>query len=797
MKKITYIIIILIMVRVNIFAQNKSITDTVHTIKEIEVVANVRKKVEISKLGIPLQHLPLSVSTVSAKNLEMRGIVNMQDAVKFLPNTRMRTTYGAYQQFEVRGFDYTPIMIDGVRDERTSISNSAPIPDLSSIESIELLKGPASVLYGHSTVGGIVNITRKAPTEHTIVNALVSYGSWDNKRAMMDFGGYLYGPFNYRAVVNWSENEGYRHTNDKRFSGYFALGGKLGDKQELDIRGGFNRDWYGTEIGLPSLMPNEIFNSDGTKFLSKGDMLPGLNPRWRYNNESDFMINNGSNVSIRYNYNFSKALKIENRLAYNYDNIDYFSTEVLSYAESDKPIYNHYYIVNDSTKRKRYIQLDSVRLDSPLRFAYTLHVINEQLEANGKFIFENGMKYNYLAGYNFIAFFRDRYRGYQLTDKYDDEGNLIQTADVYGPGRDNITIPVYNPVSMGTVNTKFSDGFVNRTYTHSFYLQNLLELSEQFKIMISGRFDYFDYWNAGADAKDGKRKLVNRKGFNRINNSKFTYRIGGVYLPIPSISIYGSFATYFSPYRDVLSTKTVYLNSDGNRFYPKDGDEIFKPQEGYQGELGVRYNLNSQLQITASGFYIYKENEKKTLNNNYKDPEDGKQKSVIGQVATSKSKGFEFELQYTPISNAMLSLGYGFTDAKISKFSVSPEKLISAGYMDSTKVKTDKGVRLAGVPRNTFFAAGNYTIDKGLFKNLSFIATLSYTSNVYRDLNKSIVYPSYWLTDLGASYKLNNGIQFRVNVNNVFNETYFNQSLGTQVTPRTPRNYLCTISYSL
>ena len=117
--------------------------------------------------------------------------------------------------------------------------------------------------------------------------------------------------------------------------------------------------------------------------------------------------------------------------------------------------------------------------------------------------------------------------------------------------------------------------------------------------------------------------------------------------------------------------------------------------------------------------------------------------------------------------------------------------------MDSTKVKTDKGVRLAGVPRNTFFAAGNYTIDKGLFKNLSFIATLSYTSNVYRDLNKSIVYPSYWLTDLGASYKLNNGIQLRVNVNNVFNETYFNQSLGTQVTPRTPRNYLCTISYSL
>jgi outer membrane receptor protein involved in Fe transport len=791
--------IICMIAAMSVSSQNLNLTDTVYAIREVQVLGTNQKKPQIGKLDVPLKFVPLSVSTVSAENLEMRGIVNMQDAVKFLPNTRMRTTYGAYQQFEVRGFDYTPIMIDGVRDERTSITNSSPIPDLSSVETIELLKGPASVLYGHSTVGGILNVVRKAPAEKNTVNALLSYGSWDNKRAMIDFGGKFIGPFNYRAVINWSDVEGYRKNNDKRFSGYFALGATFDDKQALDIRGGFNRDRYGTEIGLPKVMVNNVYHTDGTLYLSKGEMLPGLNKRWRYNNESDFMINNGSNVSVIYSNEISGNFKIENRLAYNYDNIDYFSTEALNYPVSDDPtIYDHYYEVTDgSAKTKKYIDLFSVNLNSPLRFAYTLNVINEQLEASGKFNV-GSLKNNYLVGYNFVAMFRDRYRGYALTDKYDNEGNLIATADVYGPGRKNINVPVYNPVSNGTVFTKFSDAVVNRTYTHSVYLQNLLEVSDRFKVMLSGRYDYFDYWNATAGIEDGKRKYIHKTPHQKINNSAFTYRIGAVYLPVSSLSVYGSFANYFSPYRDLYSPKTVYVDSDGNRFHPKDGDEIFKPQTGYQAEIGTRYTLSNKLEATAGAFYIRKKNEKKTLNGGYVDPEDGVTKSVIGQVGVSDSKGFELELTYTPAINAAVSLGYGYTDAEIRK--LSTDNLAKQGLMTEKTAETlaaEKGMRLAGVPKNTFFVAGHYRITKGTLRSLTWGATVAYTDNVYRDVNKSVIYPAYWLTDLSVSYTLKNNIQLRLNVNNVFNEKYYNQSLDTQMVPCHPINYLLTLSYSL
>lgn len=180
------------MVSVNTFAQNKSMTDTVYSIKEVGGTGCIQKKVEIGKLNVPLQYLPMSVSTVSYKDLEIRGISNIEDAVKFLPGVRMNTSYGTFQTLYVRGMTYTPIMIDGVRDERTMI-NSYPFSDLTNVESMELLKGPASVLYGHSVLGGVLNIVRKSPTSQTVVNMKMSYGSWNNKQANMDFGGNLAG----------------------------------------------------------------------------------------------------------------------------------------------------------------------------------------------------------------------------------------------------------------------------------------------------------------------------------------------------------------------------------------------------------------------------------------------------------------------------------------------------------------------------------------------------------------------------------------------------------------------------
>lgn len=761
-------------------AQEKSISDTVHQIKEVVVVANKRPAMQVTKLDVPLNYLPVSVSTVSTEIWDKRGITHIQDAIKFLPGAHMRTVYGAYQRLEIRGFDVTPIMIDGVKDERfVPPGNSAPFPDFASVESMELLKGPASVMHGQFAAGGILNVVRKTPTLNNIVNVRLLYGSYDNKQAMIDFGGAIYKSLRYRTVFNFADTEGYRHTNDRRLSGYMALAYDIDNKQTIELRGGFNRDKYGTDIGLAPTMANDIYNLDGSLYLEKGSTLPGLNRRWRYNNESDLFINNGINASARYTNKISEAFNINEYITYTYDLLDYFSTEPISYLPaSESPIYDHYYIENN---QKKYVCLDTLQIKSPLKFAHKSYMINNQLEFSGKLYFGD-IKNEYMGGYTFVGYFRDSYKGYNRAPEND---KLNSSYDVYGPGIYS-KISAYDPQSMGYMQTKFSKVYPSEMYIHGIYLQNITELTDQLKLMLAGRYDYVDYKKtiADDDVTDGKWAYDRTKSYSSVTNSAFTYRTGLVYLPFETLSLYGSFSNFFQPYRDFYSDNTIYIDSDGNRYDPRNSKEVFKPQRGYQGEVGSRYALNQLLYASTSIYYIKRTNDKKTLKTI---EEDGKNKSVIGQLGTTVSKGFEFEMGINPLRNLSLSFGYTYTHATVSDIKKN----------EYLAVDENTGVQLAYVPRNMFYSSGSYKFTSPILKNLLVNYTISYTDKMYSDLSKTVTLPSHFITDLGASYKLNNGITITGNLNNIFDKHYATNTYGRQIIPSIGRNYTISLSYSL
>lgn len=765
----------------------QSITDSIHAINEITVTANKKQEVKVSRIDVPLSYLPMSVSTVSSSTWDLRGITHIQDAIKFLPGAHMRTVYGAYQRLEVRGFDITPIMIDGVKDERfVPPGNSAPFPDFASVESMELLKGPASVLHGQFAAGGILNVVRKSPSYKNIINTRLTYGSYDNKQAMIDFGGPIYKSLRYRAVFNFADVEGYRHTNDKRFSGYLALAYNIDAKQSIELRGGFNRDKYGTDVGLSPNMSNDIYNIDGSPYLKKGQSLPNLDRRARYNNESDLFKNNGVNITAIYSNKITEAFNINNNLTYTYDILDYFSTEPLTYLTSNDPIYNHYYDVknNDGTVSKKYICLDTVQLRGPLKFAHKSYMINNQLEVSGKFRFGGDMKYTYQAGYSFVGYFRDSYKGYNRAPEND---RLNSKYDVFGPGLYS-KVSVYNPQSMGYMQAKFSKAYPSEMYLHGIYLQNIFEFSKQLKLMLAGRYDYVDYKKTvnDCDVTDGKWKYDRTEPYVSTQNSAFTYRAGLVYLPIESLSIYGSFSNFFQPYRDFYSENTIYINSEGNRYDPKNSKEVFKPQRGYQGEIGARYAYKDIFYTSLSLYYIKRTHEKKTLTTITEEGDD-KGKSVVGQLGTTVSKGFEFEAGVNPVKNLSLSLGYTYTHATVGNI----KKNI---YLD---VEKDKGVQLAYVPRNMFYSAGNYLFSTNFLAGLGLNYTISYTDKMYSNLTKDVVLPSHFITDLGASYVLKNGITVSANLNNVFDKDYSTNTYGRQIIPSIGRNYTISLSYSL
>ncbi|MDO4163699.1 MAG: TonB-dependent receptor [Bacteroides sp.] len=766
----------------NTFAQQKkqysNLNDTVVSIDEV-VVSSERKKMNVLKLEAPAKFLPVSTNSLNGKVLENRGITDIQTASRFLPGVRIQTTYGAFQQISVRGFDHSVIMVDGVRDERSSIDNSYPFMDLTSIESIEVLKGPASVLYGQSAVGGVINVVRKAPSEKNMLNARVAYGSWYNMQATASMGGKLAGPINYLASFNYQNTDGWRDNKQQRLSGYLALGGQLTEKDMIDVRISGNRDFYSTEIGLPPTMTRTIYKaSNNEEYLHSGDMLPGLDREARYNSESDFMYNRSFSVSATYKHEFSSAAKLTERFSYSYDDIDYFGTEELSYLTSNEAIYDYYYLGSDNSKT--YICLDSIYYNYPLRFSHIAKTYNNQLELNGAF-YTGNVKHNYLTGYSLIALRRVSYTGYLFGSSGD---------DVTGPGLTGHG-SVYNPHSIGWMDTKFSRANPSNRWMHGFYLQDLVEFNDQLKWLLAGRYDLYSYRRTtNLPTIDGQRKFedIPSSEYNKIKNHAFTFRTGLVYLPTEQFSVYGSFGTYFKPINTFYSATTIYIDKDGKEYNPEDGGEVFKPQSGYQLELGVRYELGERLQANASVYYINKRNMTRTLAS-VGDVVNGEtlDKSVVGQVGRMDSRGFDIDVTYCPIAGMSLTAAYGFTNAKTREMADNP-------YMSSD---SSKGKQFSYIPKNTFSAYGDYLVQKGFLRGLGVNLSVSFQDKVYRNTSNTTYFDSYWLTDLGLSYTLKNHVRIGLNINNLFDKEYYNQSLGNQMVPSMPRNFLVSASYTL
>ncbi len=272
-----------------------------------------------------------------------------------------------------------------------------------------------------------------------------------------------------------------------------------------------------------------------------------------------------------------------------------------------------------------------------------------------------------------------------------------------------------------------------------------------------------------------------------IVNIPLTYRFGLVYEPIKDFSLYASYSNYFRPNRKAYDSNTIYINKNGDEFFPKDGKEVFKPQSGYQAEIGFKYNVNQKIQLNASAYYIFKENIVEFLG---KTKVAGVDKKISGQIGQVDSKGFEIDATIQPISGLNITGGYSYCEAKCKEFS-------SNKYSPKSK----KGLFLARVPKSQFFMWSFYEVKTGFLKNLNIGFGVNYTDKMFTNYsasNNDYSLPSYWLTEATLGYKLNDNVYCKFKVNNIFNNEYFSNSVyDNQFIPGKERNFLFTIGYKL
>ncbi len=737
----------------------------VEHLEEVSVIENMlQRKENIIKMDVPPENTPITVSIINNNLLEEADIDDINTAVRYTTGINPAMKYGGFQTFKMRGFGAPVIMVDGSRDERMNFSNSAPVTSLAAVERIEYLKGPASVLYGHSAVGGILNIIRKKPTEKFTANFAATYGSWNTKKIVLGAGGKINNTLSYRFDGSLSNSDGWRDNNTKFSNIYLALNQKISKNDNLEIRLGANDDFYGTETGLPIITKDVIYDLNGNAVAKKGDLLKSFDRKQRYNDPGDFLKNKNHNVSAKYIHRFNNKSNISLHASYSYDLIDYFSTESLWYRTSDNADYNHYYL---NKGKKKYIDIEHLLRDFPLRFSHETKSYQHFLEYTNKFKTGN-INHNIMTGYYFMYIDRISYSGYNLG------------TDVYGDGLYGV-VSIKDPIlNQGNLESKFSKASLYKEYINSLYFHDLIDISDKLKAMVGLRVDFYKMSYQRAEVPQG-REITDKNDKKSIKNTPFSYRAGLVYKPIENLSFYTSAASFFRPQRSVYNKNYIYINKDGNEFFPEDGKEVFKPESGYQVEAGFKYNFHQWLDINASAYYIKKENIKQYLGKN----DEGKR--MYGQIGIVNSKGFEIEANITtPAKGLSFTTGYGLCEAKYRDFSTNK-------YMESS----NEGNLLRYSPRNKFYLWSFYKVPTGTLKNLNIGFGLTYTDKQYTNSSNTYALPSHWLAEATMGYSIDN-IYVKLKINNLFNKSYFSSSIfSTQFVPGTERNAMFTVGLKL
>ncbi|WP_308921199.1 TonB-dependent receptor [Janthinobacterium sp. J1-1] len=165
-----------------------------------------------STLALTLMQTPASVELISREQLEQRGDSKLADAITRAAGiSSMAHPGNGGSSLSARGFTDTSSVMrlyDGVR-QYGGVGLTFPF-DTWSVERIEVLRGPASVIYGDGAIGGVVNVIPKKPTRGAIRNEVqATLGSDNTQRLGLGSGGAIDEHWSYRLDASGNRSDGW------------------------------------------------------------------------------------------------------------------------------------------------------------------------------------------------------------------------------------------------------------------------------------------------------------------------------------------------------------------------------------------------------------------------------------------------------------------------------------------------------------------------------------------------------------------------------------------------------------
>ncbi|QUI61334.1 TonB-dependent receptor [Pseudoalteromonas sp. A22] len=176
-----------------------------------------------TKSNMDLMQTPAAVVVVDKELLDSQSAATLQEALRNVSGlSQAGNNYGIGDSLMVRGLgvNYTYDGMYGGADLGNSFN---PTRSLTNIESIEVLKGPATGLYGIGAAGGVVNLVEKKPQFEQALSINGKVGAWNTYGLGVDFTDAITDQFAYRVVANHERSDGYRDLESNRDEIYASL----------------------------------------------------------------------------------------------------------------------------------------------------------------------------------------------------------------------------------------------------------------------------------------------------------------------------------------------------------------------------------------------------------------------------------------------------------------------------------------------------------------------------------------------------------------------------------------------
>ncbi|TMV21900.1 TonB-dependent siderophore receptor [Rhizobium sp. Td3] len=197
------------------------------------------RTISATKTDTPLVETPRAISVVTREEMEERAVTDMIQAARYASGV----TTGAFgydprfDQIYIRGIETTTTgdFRDGLR--QPIMNYGSFMTEVYTLDRIEVLKGPVSVMYGAASAAGIVNRISKLPLDEAHHEIELQYGTIGRKQAAFDIGGPINDEINYRLVGLAREGEGSYDIADDRYLLQPSLTWKPSEDTTLTVYG--------------------------------------------------------------------------------------------------------------------------------------------------------------------------------------------------------------------------------------------------------------------------------------------------------------------------------------------------------------------------------------------------------------------------------------------------------------------------------------------------------------------------------------------------------------------------------